>query len=121
MAAKGTSKFEVTAEILRKVEALASQGLTMIQIGDVLGVSDRTIYRSKKNNSQFSQSIKEGQAKGVATISNALFSSAKSGNITAQIFYLKNRAAAEWHDRKEIEHSGEILVGEIERSVVKAP
>ena len=121
MAAKGTSKFEVTVEILRKVESLASQDLTMIQIGDVLGVSERTVYNYKKNNVQFMQSIKEGQAKGVATISNALFTSAEGGNITAQIFYLKNRAAAEWHDRKEIEHSGEILVGEIERSVVKAP
>lgn len=28
------------------------------------------------------------------------------GNVTAQIFYLKNRSPKEWHDRKEYEFSG---------------
>ena len=95
----GTTRFEVTDEIIAKVQALASQGLTMPQIGDVLGVHERTIYRAKANNSQFSQAIKEGQAKGVATITNALFKSAKSGQVTSMIFWLKNRASDEWKDR----------------------
>lgn len=99
MPAAGTSKFEVTDEILVKVQALASQGLTTAQIGDVLGVHERTIYNYKKNNVQFLQAIKEGQAKGVATISNALFKSAKSGQVTSMIFWLKNRAPDEWKDR----------------------
>ena len=99
MPAAGTSKFEVTPEILTKVEALASQGLTIKQIGDVLGVAERTVYTHKKNNEQFAQSIKEGQAKGIATITNALFKSAKSGQVTSMIFWLKNRAPEEWKDR----------------------
>lgn len=99
MPAAGTSKFEVTAEILTKVQALASQGLTTVQIGHVLGRAESTIYKYKKNNVEFAEAIKEGQAKGVATISNALFKAGKAGNITAMIFYLKNRAANEWKDR----------------------
>ena len=99
MPAAGTSKFIVTDEILTKVQSLASQGLTTVQIGDVLGVAERTVYKYKKNNKQFAQAIKEGQAKGVATITNALFKSAKSGQVTSMIFWLKNRAPNEWKDR----------------------
>ena len=105
MPAAGTSKFIVTDEILTKVQSLASQGLTTAQIGDVLGVHERTIYKYKKNDAQFAQAIKEGQAKGVATITNALFKSAKSGQVTSMIFWLKNRAPDEWKDRvPEITH-----------------
>jgi len=99
MPAAGTSKFEVTDEILTKVQSLASQGLTMVQIANVLGIGERTVYTYKKNNEQFKQAIKEGQAKGVATITNALFKSAKSGQVTSMIFWLKNRAPEEWKDR----------------------
>ena len=106
MTATGTTTFIVTPEILRKVESLASQGLTTVQIGDVLGVHERTVYRYKENDRQFRQAIKEGQAKGVATISNALFQSARGGHVVAQIFYLKNRASDAWRDRKELEHQG---------------
>ena len=31
-------------------------------------------------------------------------------NITAQIFYLKNRQSDEWSDKQDIEHSGEVKV-----------
>jgi hypothetical protein len=84
---------------LTKVQALASQGLTIVQIGHVLGIGERTVYTHKKNNKQFGQAIKEGQSKGVATITNALFKSAKSGQVTSMIFWLKNRAPDEWKDR----------------------
>ena len=38
-----------------------------------------------------SDAIKNGRAKGVGTITNALFESAVKGSVPAQIFYLKNR------------------------------
>jgi len=106
MSAAGTSTFVVTPEVLAKVESLASQGLTTKQIGDVLGAAESTIYKYKKNDVKFAEAIKSGQAKGVATISNALFQSARGGHVVAQIFYLKNRAPGEWRDRKELEHQG---------------
>jgi hypothetical protein len=99
MPAAGTSKFEITDEVLVKVQALASQGLTTVQIGHVLGAAESTIYKYKKNNVEFAEAIKQGQSKGVATITNALFKSAKSGQVTSMIFWLKNRAPDEWKDR----------------------
>lgn len=89
-----------------KVEALAAQGLTMDQIASCLGVGRSTLYERMGTEADVMDAIKRGRAKGVATVSNALFQSAKGGNITAQIFYLKNRAPQDWRDRREHELSG---------------
>jgi len=105
MPAKGTSKFVVTQEILEKVETLAGQGLTHDQIGQVLGVSERTVFSHKEKNMQFAQAIRRGQAKGVATVANSLFTSAKKGNVVAQIFFLTNRDPLNWKDRRHVDQT----------------
>lgn len=93
----------ITPEVIKKAGALASQGLTHDQIALCLGMGDSTLYEKEKAYPELSESIKEGRAKGVATIANALFNSAKGGNITAQIFYLKNRSPNEWSERQEVD------------------
>lgn len=86
-------------ELLSKVEMLAAQGLTDGQIAEVIGVSRRTITNYKTHDCAFCAAIKRGEAKGVAQITNALFTSAKNGNLGAQVFYLKNKAG--WSDKLE--------------------
>lgn len=90
----------MTVEIdLKKVEAFAAQGMTNEQIAQALGISRATHFNKKRNELAYLDAIKEGQAKGIATITNALFNNAKSGNLGAQCFYLKNRAG--WKDKSE--------------------
>lgn len=89
-----------------KVEELAAQGLTVGQIASCLGMSRTTLYDRMGSESDVLDAIKAGRAKGIATVTNALFQSAKSGNTTAQIFYLKNRQPDEWRDRREHELTG---------------
>lgn len=98
--------FQVTDDVIQKTESLASQGLTLEQIARVLGICYDTLNNKKKQFVELSEAIKRGQAKGVATISNALFQNAKSGNTVAQIFYLKNRAPGEWKDKHDHEVTG---------------
>ena len=38
----------------------------------------------------------------MAQVTNSLFTSATDGNVTAQIFYLKNQDAKTWKDRQEV-------------------
>jgi len=52
-------------------------------------MGERTLYEKQSEYPQLMQSIKEGRAKGIATITNSLFKSAKEGNLGAQCFYLK--------------------------------
>ena len=90
----------------QKVESLAAQGLTKKQIAYSLGIGESTLYEKQKTNPEFLEAIKKGQAKGIGTITNALFQSGKGGNVTAQIFYLKNRQPDKWSDRRQHEHTG---------------
>ena len=90
---------------LDKVEQLAAQGLGTTQIARAMGVSWSTIDRNRKRSANFEDAIKRGEAKGLAEVTNALFSSAQGGNVTAQIFYLKNRDTTNWMDRVETNHT----------------
>jgi len=97
----------VTKEVdPNKVETFAAQGLTMDQIASCLGISTSTLYNRMGSELEVLEAIKRGRAKGIATVTNALFQSAKGGNITAQIFYLKNRDSDEWKDRRQQELTG---------------
>lgn len=92
---------------LAQVESLAASGLTNEQIALALGISRSNHFQRKKENKDYLDAIKRGEAKGVAKVANALFQNAMSGNTTAQIFYLKNRSCESWSDRVENHMTGD--------------
>ena len=104
---------------LEQVENLASRGLGTTQIARAMGVSWNTIDRNRKRSVDFEDAIKRGKAKGLAQVTNSLFTSATDGNVTAQIFYLKNQDAKTWKDRVENVHAtinlNDVLTGAKER------
>jgi hypothetical protein len=87
-----------------QVEKMASQGLTKAQIAGVLGFGETYWYERERKEPEIAEAYKRGKSKGVLMISNALFEQARSGNLTAQIFYLKCMGG--WRDNKRIELSG---------------
>jgi hypothetical protein len=88
------------SETLDKIVALGSQGLTSGQIARCLGVSWSTIDRRRKEFGEIEEAIKKGEALGISRVANALYESATiDKNVTAQIFYLKNRSE-NWADRQ---------------------
>lgn len=97
----GRPKFIPTPEICAKAEKLASRGLTVEQIARSLGVSETTVYDRQAEYPDFMKAIKDGRAKGLAAVSNALYEKAVAGDNTAMIFYLKNRDRESWGDRPE--------------------
>ncbi len=112
----GRKRIEIDLE---QVENLASRGLGTTQIARALGVSWSTIDRNRKRSEEFEETIKRGKAKGIAQVTNSLFTSATDGNVTAQIFYLKNQDAKTWKDRVENVHAtinlNDVLSGAKER------
>ena len=102
----GRPKIIVDEKFCAKAESLAAQGLTKQQIALSLGIGVSTLCDKQNKHPEFLEAIKRGQAKGIATIANALFQTAKGGHVTAQIFYLKNRAPDEWKDRVENQVTG---------------
>jgi len=64
-------------------------------------MSPETMTNKKKESDQLLLALKKGAAKGLDVVTNALFESAQTGNITAQIFYLKNRDPENWRDAQQ--------------------
>ena len=94
----GRKGFEITPLILDQIEKHAGLGFNMEQIATVIGLKSSTFYRKQSLFREIEERIKKGRLSAIGKVSNALFNSALSGNITAQIFYLKNRAPEMYQD-----------------------
>ena len=101
MPKKGRKKIEIDLE---KVEQLASRGLTKAQVASAVGISESQWYARESQEPDISEAYKRGKTKGVGTIANSLFEAARSGNITAQIFFLKCQGG--WREAQRVEISG---------------
>ena len=79
----------------------ARDGLTDEQIAHNMGISARTLERWKNDHCQICQALKAGKEVVDFQVENALLEQALNGNVTAQIFWLKNRRRAVWKDKPE--------------------
>jgi transcriptional regulator with XRE-family HTH domain len=85
-------------ENLLLLQGWKRDGLTDEQIAEKIGISPRTLERWKNNHSQICQVLKVGKEQANFIIENELFKKAKSGNVTAMIFYLKNNWREKYND-----------------------
>lgn len=85
----------------RQVEAMAAYGIPEPDIAAVVGVDPKTLRK------HYRDELDLGETKANAQVAGFLFNSARSGNVTAQIFWLKTRAR--WRETPtELRHSGTI-------------
>ena len=91
-----------------EVEKLGELGLTDTEVAYMLGIDRATLYRYKKDNQQFCDSLKKGKDKADAEVVRALYNKATGGDTTAMIFWLKNRRVKDWRDKQEVQHSGDM-------------
>lgn len=93
------SKWEQVKDKLILVEGWARDGLTDEQIANNLDLSSSTFYEYKNKYPEFSESLKKGKEIVDYEVENALLKNALNGNITAQIFWLKNRKSDKWREK----------------------
>lgn len=125
--AKGKYEYWLTHEGLIKLEGWARDGLTDEQIAQNANIGIRTLYEWKEKYPQISQSLKRGKEIVDYEVENALLKRAlgyeyvetktktEDGiitevttttkqvipDVTAQIFWLKNRKPDVWRDKPE--------------------
>jgi hypothetical protein len=90
--------FAVTDAVRDRVRYLAGVGVRQEDIAKIIGCDPKTLRKRLRDE------LDRGVAEANATISGHLFAAAKSGNITAQIFWLKTRA--NWREGKRDEPLG---------------
>ena len=129
--AKGKYEYWLTPEGLLKIEGWARDGLIDEQIAQNIGIRAATLYEWKKRFPEISETLKRGKEVVDRQVENSLLKRALGyeydevkekfeGNVmtertvtrkevvpdvSAQIFWLKNRKREAWADRQNIEIS----------------
>lgn len=99
--AKGKYQEWLTEDGLLLLEGWARDGLTDEQIAQKIGISSTTFYRWQQEHREIREALKRGKAPVDFEVENALLNKARSGDITAIIFWLKNRRPDKWRDKPE--------------------
>lgn len=87
------------------LEGWARSGLTNEQIAYNMGIAPKTLYEWKNKKSEISDALKRNKDIVDFEVENALLKNAMEGNVTAQIFWLKNRKKFEWREKIETNES----------------
>lgn len=119
-------------EKLLLLEDWARQGLFDAQIAKNMGISEATLYRYKANHPQIKEALRKGKEVVDIEVENAMLKRALGytvriveqkidkfgdvhdcerdvhipGDVTAQIFWLKNRRRQQWRDKVEYSNDG---------------
>ena len=81
------------------VEGLARDGYTNEQIAETIGISTSTLYSWKKNYPSFKNAIENGKMVSDYRVEKVLYEKALNGDMTAIIFWLKNRQPKKWNEK----------------------
>lgn len=126
-------------EKLLLLEDWARQGLFDAQIAKNMGISEATLYRYKANHPEIKEALRKGKEVVDIEVENAMLKRALGytvriveqkidkfgdvhdcerdvhipGDVTAQIFWLKNRRRQQWRDKIEVEKGESIQKIEI--------
>ena len=96
-------------EFCDEVLPFMEQGYSITALAGHFGVSRSTLYDWIDANPNFRDAVKRGAAASAIWWENCLRNNAMTGqgNPTSAIFGLKNRAADDWRDKREINHESE--------------
>lgn len=122
-------------EFVQQAEKLCKLGATDMEVADFFEVEVRTLYRWKTEHDAFCQALKSGKAESDERVERSLFSRAIGyeheevdirvidhaivqtpirkyypPDTTAAIFWLKNRRPADWRDKQDVEHTGNVVL-----------
>ena len=87
------------------IEGWARDGLTYEQIAHNMGIGLTTLKEWRQKEPTIATILKRGREVVDFEVENALLKNAMEGNVTAQIFWLKNRKKSQW--REKIEYSAD--------------
>lgn len=94
-------EFWLTKEGLTLLTGWAMDGLTNEGIAGKMGVPMTTFYRWQKDEPVIKTALRAGKDVVDYRVEGSLLKAALSGNVTAQIFWLKNRRPDKWRDQPQ--------------------
>lgn len=102
MAGMAREKWAPTPEQIDQIEKMSGLGLTVEQIGQLLGVSKATFDRAAKREAVVREALERGRNKAQLSIVKSAYSQAAAGNTAMTIFLLKTRYGYRETERVEL-------------------
>ena len=94
-------------QVIKAIIHSLEHGSSMGKACESAGITRETLWAWRKKSDSLNEKILQTLEYRIETVEDALFSNATSGNITAQIFWLCNRARDRWQNVNKVEHTGE--------------
>ena len=92
------------------IEGWARDGLREEDIAHNMGIAYSTLRDWKKKYPAILAAIKKGKEVVDYAVESSLLKESLNGNVTAMIFWLKNRRPDKWRDRPETQKSNETVL-----------
>jgi hypothetical protein len=93
----GNQRFEITPQVLKKVEQLAAQQMLERDIAHCLKLSPQAFSLLKAAHAILDEAVRRGYSRGLAEVTKSLLNHAKNGQHAAdRIFFLKCKGG--WRD-----------------------
>lgn len=105
----------LTKDKLILLEGWSRDGLTQEQIAHNMGIGLTTLKEWRKKEPTIETTLKKGREVVDFEVENALLKSALEGNVTAQIFWLKNRKKLQWREKQEFNESEDALFNKLDK------
>lgn len=119
-------KYRFDENLFNIVRELAKDGKTEEEMCVILGISTGTLHKYKRASEKFKSALKEGRSLIDEMVEQSLLRRAMGytvkerdvpPDVTACIFWLKNRDQANWRDRREF--SGELTTQKTHAEIVQ--
>ena len=97
MGDKFNKEYWLTPVGLSLIQGWARDGLTDEQIAERMGIVRQTLWVWRGKHAELEKAIRVGKEVADYLVEAALYKNAIEGNVTAQIFWLKNRRPDKWN------------------------
>lgn len=87
---------------------LALLGCNDERIAEILNIPNSSFSEWKNSQPELLEALQDGRGTADGKVASALYNLALSGNVTAMIFWLKNRQKEYWRDKQDIVVSGNV-------------
>lgn len=87
---------------LDAISAMCRSGATLDNLAEKFKVNVGTIHEYKNKFPDFNNAIRSNNEIADFTVENALYNNAIEGNLSAQIFWMKNRQPKRWRDKQHV-------------------
>lgn len=96
-------EYWLTEDGLTALTVFARNGLSDEDIAHNCGIGKTALYEWKNRFPEIADALKTSKQAADAIIENALYEKAKKGDVTAMIFWLKNRQPERWRDKHDVD------------------